>query len=105
MKERDFTRASFDAAHKGEYAEQIHGHTWWVEIEWDANPPRNAIFMNAKLKQYLEASFDHRLLDDVIPDPTNIGVARALLSLMGDEILKIKVWRDGNCPCGAKIER
>jgi 6-pyruvoyl-tetrahydropterin synthase len=105
MAELDYTEASFDAAHKGEYAEQVHGHTWFVRIYWPSSPPKDARFMQARLKQYLEAAFDHRMLDDVIDDPTNIGVARAIWQLMGDDLKRIQVWRSGNCPCGALIER
>ena len=105
MKALDFTDGSFDAAHKGQFAEQVHGHTWKVRIFWNANPPRDAKFMKARLRQYLEAAFDHRMLDDVIDDPTNFGVAKALLALMGPEILKIIVWRDGNVDCGVEVER
>ena len=100
----DFTEASFDAAHKGEYADQVHGHTWFVRIFWPAEPPKDARFMHARLRQYLEAAFDHRMLDDVIPDPTNYGVAKALSGLMGDDIKIIEVWRAGSVPCGARIE-
>lgn len=103
MIEMDWTQSSFDAAHKGEYADQVHGHTWFVKIEWPANPPKDARFMKARLDQYLEAAFDHRLLDDVIDDPTNYGVAKAILQLMGDDIKRIDVWREGRCPCGAYI--
>lgn len=101
----DWTESSFDAAHKGEYADQVHGHTWWVAVGWPCVPPKNAEFMKARLDQYLEAAFDHRLLDDVVPDPTNYGVARAILQLMGDDIKKIVVWREGRVPCKAEIIR
>lgn len=101
----DWTETTFDAAHKGEYAEQVHGHTWHVRVEWECHPPRDARFMHARLRQYLEASFEHRLLDDVIDEPTNYGVAKALLSIMGDDITAISVWRPGMVPCGARIER
>lgn len=99
----DFTTGSFDAAHKGEYAEQFHGHTWHVRIFWPAEPSKDAIFMKARLRQYLEAAFDHRMLDDVVPDPTNFGVAKALAQLMGDDIKKIVVWRDGHVDCGCEL--
>jgi 6-pyruvoyl-tetrahydropterin synthase len=105
MTELDYTESSFDAAHKGEYAQQIHGHTWFVRIFWPASPPKDARFMHSRLRQYLEAAFDHRMLDDVIEDPTNIGVARAIWQLMGDDLQRIQVWRGGACPCGATIER
>jgi 6-pyruvoyl-tetrahydropterin synthase len=84
---------------------RFHGHTWFVRIYWPSSPPKDARFMQARLKQYLEAAFDHRMLDDVIDDPTNIGVARAIWQLMGDDLKRIQVWRSGNCPCGALIER
>jgi 6-pyruvoyl-tetrahydropterin synthase len=98
----DFTDSSFDAAHKGEYAEQVHGHTWFVRVFWPASPPKDARFMNARLRQYLEAAFDHRLLDDVC-EPTNYGVAKAIAQLMGDDIKRIDVWRKGAVPCGTTI--
>lgn len=101
----DWTETTFDAAHKGEFAEQVHGHTWHVRIFWAAEPARDARFMHARLRQYLEAAFEHRLLDDVIADPTNYGVAKALLQLMGDDITVIEVWRGGICPCGVRVER
>lgn len=101
----DWTETTFDAAHKGEFAEQIHGHTWHVRIFWAAKPVRDARFMHARLRQYLEAAFEHRLLDDVITEPTNYGVAKALLQLMGDDITVIEVWRGGICPCGVRVER
>lgn len=99
----DCTQSSFDAAHKGEYADQVHGHTWFVSIEWPCALRKNVIFMKARLDQYLEAAFDHRLLDDVIDDPTNYGVAKAILQLMGDDIKRIDVWREGKVPCRAYI--
>ena len=98
----DFTDSSFDAAHKGEYAEQVHGHTWFVRVFWPAHPPKDARFMHARLRQYLEAAFDHRLLDDVC-EPTNYGVAKAIAQLMGDDIKRIVVWREGGVPCGAEL--
>lgn len=101
----DWTETTFDAAHKGEYAEQIHGHTWHVRVWWPAFPPKDARFMHARLRQYLEAAFDHRLLDDIIPVPTNYGVAKALSQLMGDDIHRIDVWRGGSVPCGARWTR
>ncbi len=97
----DWTWSSFDAAHKGEYAEQLHGHTWFVKVYWPAHPPKDARFMHERLNQYLEAAFDHRCLDDVIDDPTNYGVAKAVAQLMGDDVKKIEVWREGRVPCGA----
>lgn len=60
--------------------------------------------MHGRMRQYLEAAFDHRLLDDVIANPTNYGVAVAIGQLMGDDIKAIEVWRSGACPCGARIE-
>lgn len=100
----DFTETTFDAAHKGEFAEQVHGHTWNVRIWWPASPPKDARFMHARLRQYLEAAFDHRLLDDVIDDPTNYGVAKAIAQLMGSDIKVIEVWRGGAVPCGVRLE-
>lgn len=99
----DFTETTFDAAHKGEYAEQVHGHTWHVRVFWPADPPRDARFMHAQLRQYIEAAFEHRLLDDICT-PTNYGVAKALARLMGEQIKIIEVWRGGMMPCGARIE-
>lgn len=101
----DWTETTFDAAHKGDFAEQVHGHTWHVRIFWAAEPVRDARFMHARLRQYLEAAFEHRLLDDVIAEPTNYGVAKALLQLMGNDITVIEVWRGGICPCGVRVER
>lgn len=99
----DFTDGSFDAAHKGEYAEQFHGHTWFVRIFWPAHPPKDARFMHARLRQYLEAALDHRMLDDVTDDPTNHGVAKIIAQLMGDDIKKVVVWRKGAVPCGTEL--
>jgi 6-pyruvoyl-tetrahydropterin synthase len=97
-----FTSSSFDASHRGPFANEIHGHTWFVEIGWKgpAHGPRvNAIEMKAKLDACLD-QWDHKVLDDII-EPTNEGVAQAV----GEQIAglsEVTVWRKGRVPCRAR---
>lgn len=102
MMDLDYTDAVFDAAHKGEYADEFHGHTWNVRVFWMAIDRIDARLINAKLKDVL-SEWDHKTLDGKV-DPTNYGVALAVLEKI-NEIVKVKVWRGGVVPCGAEALR
>lgn len=97
-----FTSSSFDASHRGQFADEIHGHTWFVEIGWtgDVHGPRiNAVEMKAKLDACLD-QWDHKILDCLI-EPTNEGVALAISEQIAG-LSEVTVWRKGRVPCRAR---
>lgn len=96
----DFTETTFDAAHKGEFADQVHGHTWHVRIYWPAEPCCDARDMHDRLTDVL-AEWDHTLLDGKV-EPTNYGVCKAVAERIPG-LSKVRVWRGGKVPCGAEV--
>ncbi len=93
-----FVRSSFDASHKGPFADQIHGHTWFVEIGWQGDLI-NAWSMRAQLENCL-AEWDHKMLDGRV-EPTNEGVAQAIADKIAG-LSEVTVWREGRLQCGAR---
>lgn len=93
------TTACFEASHCGEYADEIHGHLWWVRIYWLGEPRVNVETMNERLVSCLN-QWDHKLLDGLV-DPTNEGVAEAVAKQIAG-LSQVKVWREGRLHCGAR---
>ena len=102
MRGYDFTEATFDAAHAA-FGNPVHGHTWFVRVYWDIAAARDAQVVHTKLSTILDAWHHTNLNDQEGLDPTNSGVASAILHLMGDFIKGVRVWRAGRVPCGAEI--
>lgn len=98
----DFADVVFDAAHKGDFANRIHGHTWNVRGYWPAHPVKDAREVHSDLNAAVEP-WDHSALDGQV-EPTNAGVARAVLEKL-PYLVAVKVWRGGKVPCGAYVER
>jgi 6-pyruvoyl-tetrahydropterin synthase len=69
---------------------ELHGHTYEVRVAFDANPPRDALALQAKLRLTLEAAFDHKTLPDDLSRAEQM--AEALANLLGD-CLWVEVWR------------
>lgn len=96
----DFTETVFSASHRGDFAEELHGHTFYVRVYWPAEPCRDAREVHAALVRVLDA-FDHSTLDGKV-EPTNYGVCKAIASRLTG-LSKVEVWRDGRVPCGAQL--
>ncbi|MGN6063802.1 6-carboxytetrahydropterin synthase [Brevundimonas diminuta] len=96
----DFTETTFDAAHKGEFADQVHGHTWHVRIYWPAEACCDARYMHDRLTGVV-SEWDHTLLDGKV-EPNNYGVCKAVAERISG-LSKIRVWRGGKVPCGAEV--
>lgn len=96
----DFTETVFDAAHKGAFADEVHGHTWHVRIYWPAEPCCDARDMHARLNDVV-AAWDHTLLDGKV-EPTNYGVCKAVAERISG-LSMVEVWRGGKVPCGARL--
>lgn len=92
-----FTSSSFDASHRGQFADEIHGHTWFVEIGWTGELV-DARIMNRRLNDCLD-QWDHKMLDGLV-EPTNEGVALAISQQIAG-LSEVTVWRKGRVPCGA----
>lgn len=99
----DWTEASFDAAHKGQYADEVHGHTWNVRAYWPAEHRRDALEVHRDLVSLLRDRLCHRMLDGIC-EPTNVGVGRFVLGHL-PVATTVEVWRVGPCPCGARVVR
>jgi len=93
-----FVSSSFDASHQGPFADQVHGHTWFVEIGWQGDLV-NAWSMRAQLENCL-AQWDHKMLDGRV-EPTNEGVAQAIADQIAG-LSEVTVWREGRLRCGAR---
>jgi 6-pyruvoyl-tetrahydropterin synthase len=73
--------AIFCAAHRDKQSGVLHGHTYEV-IAWFPSG-RDARAMQ-KLLEGVLIGFDHRLLDDVLPDTWAEEIAEAVKRLMHD---------------------
>lgn len=73
---------SFDAAHKlnglppGHKCGNLHGHTYTVEVEFSSEDLDEYGFVVdfgdlAPIKQLIDGAFDHRCLNDVVPEGYN----------------------------------
>lgn len=96
----DWTEVTFDASHQ--LYGDVHGHTWFVRVFWLAVPYRDARVMHQKLDEIVRVGFDHRTLETVLDDASNLGVAKAIAALMSD-LTEIWVWRMGRVPCGVRL--
>lgn len=94
----EWADATFDASHIGKYADQMHGHTWFVRAFWPAEPETDARTVRAQLVSVLD-QWDHTVLDGKV-DPTNYGVAKAVAERI-QIVTAVAVWRGGRVPCGA----
>ncbi len=92
-----FTSSSFDASHRGQFADEVHGHTWFVEIGWTGELV-DARIMHRRLNDCLD-QWDHKMLDGLV-EPTSEGVARAISEQIAG-LSEVTVWRKGRVPCGA----
>jgi len=94
-----FTSSSFDASHRGQFADEVHGHTWFVEIGWETvGGGIDAREMHRRLNECLD-QWDHKVLDGLV-EPTNEGVALAISEQIAG-LSEVTVWRKGRVPCGA----
>jgi len=93
-------RVSFDAAHflpgyAGKCA-NIHGHHWVVElgVKGVVDPDTGMVTdfgeLSAFLKEKVVERFDHKLVNDIIENPTAENIAGRIVSFFN-------VWRDENC--------
>lgn len=98
MIDTEWVVSSFDASHRGEFAANFHGHTWWVRAHWPAEPTRDARLMLQRLNACL-SQWDHCALDDKVT-PTNHGVAKAIGQRVA-HLVRVEVWREGRVECGA----
>lgn len=81
-------RYTFDAAHKlaglppSHKCANLHGHTYTVEVALSTTRLDETGFVMdfgdlKPLKDYIDAAFDHKYLNDVLPDnPTSENLAR-----------------------------
>lgn len=99
MSDLEFTSSSFDASHRGQFADELHGHTWHVRIFWPAEPIIDARLMLQRLNACL-SQWDHCILDGKVT-PTNYGVAKAVGARIAG-LSMVEVWREGRVPCGAR---
>lgn len=102
MIDTEYVTSSFDASHKGQFGQHVHGHTWWVRVHWAAEPVRDARLMLQRLNACL-SQWDHCTLDGKVT-PTNYGVAKAVGERMA-HVVRVEVWREGRVPCGAVWNR
>ena len=93
-------RVSFDAAHflpgyKGKCA-NMHGHHWVVElgVSGEVDPDTGMVLDFGELNKFLEEKvverFDHKLVNDVIENPTAEMIADRISA-------SFALWRDENC--------
>lgn len=94
-----FTTACFEASHRGEYANEVHGHLWFVSIGWPGEPQINVCTMNKRLTACLD-QWDHKMLDGLV-EPTNEGIAAAIRKQIAG-LSEVEVWRGGRVPSRAR---
>ena len=72
-KKTSFSAAHYLPNHFGP-CQNLHGHTWTIELAVDGNPQDDGIVVDfAVLKgflSYINDQFDHTLLNDIITNPT-----------------------------------
>ena len=112
-------KCSFDAAHfLPNYpgpCQNIHGHHWEVELAVDGKVKENGMVIDFTilkefLKKQVEDEFDHRLLNDIIINPTAENICNrirenwnfwrkdklAIFNLEIPELAYIRVWETEN---------
>lgn len=98
-------RFTFDSAHfLPNYVgkcKQIHGHTYTLEviIKGEVNPDTGMVVDFAQIKHLVQSKvievLDHKLLNDVIPNPTAENIAlwieKAIASQF-DNVVRLRLW-------------
>lgn len=94
----------FDAAHMLEgiakKCENLHGHTFHVEVEFRYNELNEHgvaedFVMLKKLVREVTDSFDHKYLNSILEQPTSERVAKMIYGLLkkqNNKVYKVTVW-------------
>jgi len=69
----------FSASHRDPVRKELHGHSYEVVCWWPAEPPRDAMVLQERVKTVLKASFDHKTLPDEITRAEDVGRAVGVL--------------------------
>ncbi len=90
---------SFDSAHflpNHPKCGKVHGHTYKVEVEVEGELKDGMVIDFEDLKALLKeivAKYDHRLINDLIENPTCENICLAIFNEIRDRLRNLKVVR------------
>lgn len=82
---------SFTADHMRPYGEFRHGHDWHVRVKFPSGHFGDHKQGVEDVLDSLLGTLDHKFLDDIVPDPSNEGIAEWIGHQLG--ALDVYVWR------------
>ncbi len=94
-----YVEATFEAAHSlpdGFGHRAIHGHSYWIRVYFRQGESVTAL---KRIVDAVVADLDHRMLNDVLAEPTMENIAEFLAKRT--DAVRVRVWRP-SLQCGAE---
>ena len=91
-----YKRKKFEAAHKlklpyNSACNNLHGHSYLCEIEIEGPLNKSGMVLDFQKIGEIINNFDHKYLNDILPQPTAENLVLFILSKLKDEVKEGKI--------------